>query len=107
MIWKKFTVKIYYGCRPRFFVLYSFNLLQVQKITLVFLVLTLKKIFPVTEVYSEPCQTSKIEFKPLTILAKCSILDVWEGSEYVFLLCSEAVLKNFPIFTGKNLCWSL
>ena len=43
-----------------------------------------------TEAYSEPCQTSKIEsfakivngFMPLTIFAKRSILDVWQGSEY-------------------------
>ena len=42
------------------------------------------------EVSSEPCQTSKTErfaktannWKPLTIFAKCSILDVWQGSEY-------------------------
>ena len=40
--------------------------------------------------YSEPYQTSKMErfarvvnaFKPLTIFAERSILDVWQGSEY-------------------------
>ena len=40
--------------------------------------------------YSEPCQTSKVElslkiangWKLLTISAKSSILDVWQGSEY-------------------------
>ena len=34
--------------------------------------------------YSVPCQTSKMErrFSPLTIFAKRSILDVWQGSEY-------------------------
>ena len=40
--------------------------------------------------YSEPCQTSKMEFfaklvkgfKPLTIFVKSSILDVWQSSEY-------------------------
>ena len=43
--------------------------------------------------YSEPCQTSKLErfakivdgFKPLTIFAKRSILDVRQGYEYVFV----------------------
>ena len=42
------------------------------------------------EAYSEPCQTSKIvlfakivnEWKLLTIFEKCSILDVWQHSEY-------------------------
>ena len=38
------------------------------------------------EVYSESCQTSKMErfakIKLLTILAKCSILDVLQDSEY-------------------------
>ena len=40
--------------------------------------------------YSKPCQSSKIErfvkivngFKPLTIFARCSVLDVWQSSEY-------------------------
>ena len=43
-------------------------------------------------VYSEPCQVSKLErfpkkvngWKRLTIFAKHSILDVWQGSEYAF-----------------------
>ena len=36
------------------------------------------------QVYSEPCQTSKIErfSKPLTIFSKYSILVVWQGSEH-------------------------
>ena len=41
--------------------------------------------------YSELCQTLKMElvtkvdnvFKPLTIFAKRSILDIWQGSDYV------------------------
>ena len=45
------------------------------------------------EVYSEPCQTSKIEhfvkivndFQPLSIFAKRSILDIWEGCEYAYV----------------------
>ena len=44
----------------------------------------------ITQAYSEPCQTSKIErfakivnvFQPLTTFAKRTILDVWQGSEY-------------------------
>ena len=47
--------------------------------------------------YSEPCQTSKMELflkiingrKPLTIFAKSSILDVWLGSERAFGLVSS------------------
>ena len=43
-----------------------------------------------TEVYSEPCHTSKMEhfakivngFQPLTILVKGSVLDVCQGFEY-------------------------
>ena len=43
-----------------------------------------------TDVYSQPCQTSKMEnfvkivngYKPLTIFAKPSILDVSQVSEY-------------------------
>ena len=38
----------------------------------------------IRDVYSEPCQTSKMKcFKPLTIFAKSSILDVLQGSEYI------------------------
>ena len=45
------------------------------------------------EVYSEPCQTSKIEhfvkivndFQPLSIFVKRSILDIWEGCEYAYV----------------------
>ena len=44
-----------------------------------------------TDMYSKPCQTSKMEqfakavnsFQPLTIFTKRSISDVWQGSEYV------------------------
>ena len=43
------------------------------------------------EAYWEPCYTSKMElfseivngFQPLTISTKSSVLDVWQGSEYV------------------------
>ena len=36
------------------------------------------------EAHSEPCQESKVKlFQSLTIFSKSSILDVWQGSEYV------------------------
>ena len=34
----------------------------------------------------EPFPKTVNNFKPLTLLAKCSIQDVWQGSEWVFLL---------------------
>ena len=48
------------------------------------------------QAYSEPCCTSKMElfvkivngFEPLPISRKSSILDVWRGSEYAFVLRS-------------------
>ena len=48
----------------------------------------------IAEAYSEPCQTSKKEhfakivngYKPSTIFAKCFILDLWQGSEYAFVI---------------------
>ena len=48
----------------------------------------------VVEAYSEPCQTSNMEFfrkiiidfHSSTGLAKSSILDVWQGSEYASVL---------------------
>ena len=44
-----------------------------------------------TEAYSKPCEASKMEclakivngWKPSAIFAKRSILDIWQGSEYV------------------------
>ena len=44
------------------------------------------------QIYLEPCQTSKIE-KPLTNLAKSSILDVWLGSDYNFISYNEQGFK--------------
>ena len=49
---------------------------------------------PVSEVYSEPCQTFKIErflkikngWKPFTIFPKRYILHFWQGSEYASIL---------------------
>ena len=46
-----------------------------------------------SEAYSESCQKSKMELfvkivnglKPLTVFKKSSILDAWQGSEYVSL----------------------
>ena len=48
----------------------------------------------IAEVYSELCQTTKmkrftkivINYESLTIFAKCSILDVWQGSEYASVI---------------------
>ena len=43
----------------------------------------------IAEVYSEPCQTSKMEcfnsFQVLNIFAKHSILDIWQGFEYTYI----------------------
>ena len=57
-----------------------------------------------SEAYSEHCQTFKIErfekivedFELLTIFAKRSILDVWQGSEY-----ASAAETHFSL--GKKL----
>ena len=54
--------------------------------------------------YLEPYQTSKMEifakianaWKPLIIFAKCSILDVWEGSEYASALFKVPNQVVFP-----------
>ena len=58
-----------------------------------------------SNVYSGLYQTSKIDrfakigtgFKPLTIFAKRSILDVWQGSEYVSDDYTNAGLLNLMI----------
>ena len=41
------------------------------------------------EVYSEPCQASKIEsfVKIVLFFVKHSILDVWQNSEYTSIIC--------------------
>ena len=47
-------------------------------------------LFPKSEAYSEPSETSKMEcfeekvnsFEPLTSFAKRSILYIWQGSKY-------------------------
>ena len=52
---------------------------------------TLFNLLPNSEVYSEPCQTSKMElfakkvnsFVSLTSFAKRFIQDVWQGSKYI------------------------
>ena len=49
--------------------------------------------FYFSEAYSETCQASNMEYfakmvnglNLLAVFAKCSILDVWKGSEYVFV----------------------
>ena len=65
------------------------------------MVLTVTHICPIRQVsmchpdaYSEPFQTSKMErfgkivnnLQPLTIFAKRSILDIWEGCEYAYFI---------------------
>ena len=60
-----------------------------------------------SEPYLEPFQTSKIlwsvkilnRWKPITIFAKHSILDIWQGSEYTCvdvpgICCYENFIKN-------------
>ena len=55
------------------------------------------------EAYLDACQTSKMErfakivngWIPFTIFAKCSILDVWQGSEYAPPYQSPGYLKTF------------
>ena len=67
------------------------------------------KVIDESEWHLEPCQTSKTEhfatrvngWKLLTIFAKSSILDVWQGSEYAspwvlfFIIMMYAVLYAF------------
>ena len=51
----------------------------------------------IPEAYSEPCQISK----PISILAKRFILDVWQGSEYAsdYVLWSETLKKQKFIYS--------
>ena len=66
-----------------------------------------------TEVYSEPCQTSKMGFfakitegsKPLTISTKSFILDVWQGSKYNYVSKHIIFLQNgiCHLFNSKKL----
>ena len=61
------------------------------------------------EAYWEPSQSSKKEFfaeifngwKPLTIVAKSSILDVWQVSEYASA-CTMKTLITWPL---TAYCW--
>ena len=49
--------------------------------------------FIISDIYSEPCQTSKMErvakivngFQQFIIFEKCSILDVCQGSKYSYV----------------------
>ena len=43
-----------------------------------------------TQAYSEPCQTSKME-RFAEIVNGCSILDVWQGSEYAYWILWNAI----------------
>ena len=55
-----------------------------------------------TETYSEPCQISKMEvfaeigngWEPLTSFTRSSILDVYQGSEYVSVIRSDKISNN-------------
>ena len=57
------------------------------------------------EAYSEPCKTCKMEcfakivngFQSLIIFAKCSNLDVWQGSEY-----ASEVFYPSPLLKDRN-----
>ena len=59
---------------------------------------------PTSGAYLEPYQTSKMElfaktanaWKQLIIFAKCSILDVWQGSEYASALFKVPNQVVFP-----------
>ena len=60
------------------------------------------------EMYSEPCERSKIElfakigFQSLSIFAKCSILDVSQGSEYFSVYRRwRTKTRNFKSLFGK------
>ena len=59
-----------------------------------------------SEAYSEPCETSKMDFfakiindfQPPNIFGKSSILDVWQGSEYLSaLIKQENIELSFEI----------
>ena len=59
-----------------------------------------------TEAYSEPCQTSKMgrfvkivnRLKSLTIFIKRTILDIWQPSEYAFVVW-ETIWLPFSVTT--------
>ena len=66
---------------------------------------------PMAEANSETCQTSKMErfakivndFQLLTILAKCSLIDVWQGSEYASKqpALQKTQVKSFYLVKGS------
>ena len=64
----------------------------------------------ISKTYSGPCETPKMghftktvtDYKPLTIVAKRSILDFYQGPEYAY-----AFDHDFEIFQGKLLCEAL
>ena len=69
----------------------------------------------ITQVYSELYQTSIMESfskivsncKPLTIFAKCSNLDVWQGSGYVSVIQYLTIIANINnyLFDNKICCY--
>ena len=57
--------------------------------------------FDITQVYSKLCPTTMmghfakiVHNKPLTIFAKCSILDVWQGSEHASATQHLTIIAN-------------
>ena len=55
--------------------------------------------------YSEPCRKSKMNIfsvKPLTIFAKGSILDVWQGLEYVSHFIQNIMKVIFLLIRDKK-----
>ena len=84
-----------------------------MKKLLIFFIKTLCNLNVLVEVYSEPCQTSKMKtsvkivnfLKPLIAFAQNLVLDVSQESEYVSVLQAQILLfyiKN-RIFYKKNL----
>ena len=84
-----------------------------MKKLLIFFIKTLCNLNVLVEVYSEPCQTSKMKtsvkivnfLKPLITFAQNLVLDVSQESEYVSVLQAQILLfyiKN-RIFYKKNL----
>ena len=47
------------------------------------------------EAYSEPCQSSKMEFFLRKQLTASTILDVWQGSEYASAMIITQILVDF------------
>ena len=44
------------------------------------------------------------EFQPLTVLAKSSILDIWQGSEYAYLFLKKQMKSTSPNVAYSSKC---